>query len=287
MFQYAFSRSLSLRKSAGLRISRRFLNGDDFGRYYSLDKLSLPEDVEMMTGLQEISAHTKFYVMRKIYGLARKIMGHSRDFHTKKYIYFQDYDRYEPEVMSCDCGEDDVTVNGYFQAWKYFRDYDSQIVNELRVSVPPSSENSAMIHELSECESVCVHVRRGDYLSLKFGNVCGYEYYSAAMKYIAQRVKKPVYYFFSNTHDDIDWLKSNWKFPGHEVKYIALNNPDYEELRLMYSCRHFIIANSTLSWWGSYMSDNPGKIVCAPPKWIDERLIEDTNIYLPEWAVIR
>ncbi len=286
MFQYAFARSLSLTKRTGLRISRRFLRGDDFGRYYSLDKLSLPDDVGMMTGLQEFISHTEFYAVRKIYGLARKISGHCRDFHTGKYIYFADYDRYDPGIMSPDYGGENITVNGYFQAWKYFRDYGSRIAGELKVSVPPSAENAAKIRELSECESVCVHVRRGDYLSLKFGNVCGYEYYSAAMKHIAGRVKNPVYYFFSNTHDDIIWLKDNWKFPGHEVKYIDLNNPDYEELRLMYSCRHFIIANSTLSWWGSYIAGNHGKIICAPPKWIDERRTEETNLYVPEWVVI-
>lgn len=151
MFQYAFARSLALRKGMGLRISRRFLRGDDFGRHYSLDNLSLPYDVGMMTGLQECISHTGFYIARKIIGLARKISGHGRDFHTQKYIYFSDYDRYEPELMSRDYGGENITVNGYFQAWRYFGDYDAQIVRELRVSVPPSAENAAKIRELSEC----------------------------------------------------------------------------------------------------------------------------------------
>lgn len=285
MFQYAFARSLALKKGMELRISRRFLRDDDFGRSYSLDKLSLPYDVEMMTRLQEFSAHTKFYVMRKFFGLSRKICGRGRDFFNEKYIYFTEYDRYEPEVMSLNYGNE-ITVNGLFQSQKYFRDYDAVIRDEMKVSVPPSAENAAMIDELSECESVCVHVRRGDYLTLKFGNVCGYVYYSEAMNHIAGCVKNPVYYFFSNTQEDICWLKDNWNFSGFNVKYVDLSNPDYEELRLMYSCRHFIIANSTLSWWGSYLAENPGKVICAPSRWVDDRLTEDTNIYLPCWVII-
>ncbi|MBQ7170368.1 MAG: alpha-1,2-fucosyltransferase [Synergistaceae bacterium] len=286
MFQYAFARSLALRKCTGLRISRRFLRDDDFGRSYSLDKLSLPEDVQMMTYSQELKAHSEFYFARKIHSLVNKIRGHGRDFFTGKYIYLTDYDRYEPGVMSPNYGGENITVNGLFQSQKYFRDYDAVICDELKVSVPPSPENAAMIRELSGCESVCVHVRRGDYLTLDFGNVCGYEYYAEAMKNIAGRVSHPVFCFFSNTHEDICWLNENWKFPGHDVRYVDLSNPDYEELRLMYSCRHFIIANSTLSWWGSYLSDSPRKIICAPSKWIGERRIEDTNIWLPEWTVI-
>ena len=286
MFQYAFARSLALRKGTGLRISRRFLRDDDFGRSYSLDKLSLPDDVHMMTHSQELKTHSEFYVARKIHSFARKLCGLGRDFFTANYIYFPDYDRYEPGVMSQNYGGDNIILNGLFQSQKYFRDYDAVIRDELKVSVPPSPENVAMLRELSECESVCVHVRRGDYLTLKFGNVCGYEYYAEAMKNIAGRVSHPVFYFFSNTHEDICWLKENWKFPGFNVKYVDLSNPDYEELRLMYSCRHFIIANSTLSWWGSYLCANARKIICAPSRWVDERRIEDTGIYLPCWTVI-
>ena len=286
MFQYAFARSLALRKGDELRISRRFLRDDDFGRSYSLDKLSIPDDVRMMTHSQELMTHAEFYLARKIHSFVNKLLGHGRDFFTGKYIYFMDYDRYEPEIMTPHYGNENIIVNGLFQSQKYFRDYEAVIRDEMKVSVPPSPENAAMIDELSGCESVCVHVRRGDYLALDFGNVCGYEYYSEAMKHIAGRVKNPVYYFFSNTHEDICWLKDNWKFPGFNVKYVDLSNSDYEELRLMYSCRHFIIANSTLSWWGSYLAENPGKIICAPSRWVDDRRTEDTNIYLPCWVII-
>ena len=282
MFSYAFGRCLALRKGTGLRLSTWAFRNKRSGRRYSLGNLSLPDDIEIMPLFEGFLLRLGTWSVQKFCNL-RKI---KPNFFTDKYIYLTDFDRYEPELMRPDYGKENITVLGGFQTRKYFADYDSQIRKEFRVSVPPSTENAAMIRELSECESVCVHVRRGDYLSTRL-DVCGYEYYSAAMRYIAGRVNNPVYYFFSNTHADIDWLKENWKFPGFNVKYVDLNNPDYEELRLMYSCRHFIIANSSFSWWGSYLSDNPVKIVCAPSEWSAEKHTEDTNVYLPEWIIIK
>lgn len=278
MFQYAFARSLSLRKHTNLSISRKFLRNDGFNREYSLDKLSIPKDesVKLMTYPEELLTHARFYVIRKLRG----------EFFTDKYIYFRDSDRYEPEIMSCDFGGVDIIVQGYFQAARYFADNQALIKHELRVSKPPSPENARLIHELEGCESVCVHFRRGDYLALKSFNVCGHEYYSRAMKYIAGRVKSPVFYFFSNTHEDICWLRKNYSFPGFEIKYVDLDNPDYEELRLMYSCKNFIIANSSLSWWGSYLCVHESKIICAPSFWNTNMKTEDSNIFLPCWEII-
>ena len=286
MFQYSFARSLALRKNTDLQISRRFFGTDGFGRSYSLDRLTLPDDVLMMSPLEELKEHSRIYWFRKIQGAMRKFRGLGRDFFTDRFIYFTNYDRYEPAIMSPDYGGENITVQGYFQAWRYFRDYAATLRDELTVSVPPSPENAAMIGELSGCESVCVHVRRGDYLTLGLSEACGYEYYRRAMSYVAGRVERPVFYVFSNTHEDICWLRENWNFPGHEVNYVDLSNPDYEELRPMYSCRHFIIANSSLSWWGSWLSSSPDKIVCAPPSWTDDRRTEETGIYLPSWTVI-
>ena len=271
MCQYAFARALSISANTQLRISRRFLRNDDFGRSYSLHHLSIPENLCMTHG-EELKTHAELYIARKS-GFMR---------FSDRYIYDKQFDSYRPEYF----GRENVIVYGYFQSAKNFRDCEDVIRREMKVSAPASPENSAKIQELQNCESVCVHVRRGDYLTLKFGDVCNYDYYSRAMKYIAERVNNPVYYFFSNTHEDICWLKDNYSFPEYDVKYIDLSNPDYEELRLMYSCRHFVIANSSLSWWGSYLAENPAKVVCAPSYWVDGRPSLETNIPLKDWVII-
>ena len=101
--------------------------------------------------------------------------------------------------------------------------------------------------------------------------------------------ENPVFYVFSNSHEDLEWIEENYKFHdlsgnGRNINtvFVDLNNPDYEELRLMYSCKHFIISNSTFSWWGAWLGSAPGKIVIAPQRWNLE-FTNDTNIYDPSW----
>ncbi len=87
-------------------------------------------------------------------------------------------------------------------------------------------------------------------------------------------------------------IKNNYNFKNDfqqkeiNLKYVDLNNPDYEELRLMYSCKHFIISNSTFSWWGAYLSTNSKKIVIAPERW-NLAVENDDSIYLEDWIKIK
>lgn len=159
-------------------------------------------------------------------------------------------------------------VTGLFQSEKYFSKIRPILLDEFQVKPKPSNESIRMIDEISSCNSVCVHIRRGDYLNSQFSylQVCNEAYYKRAIKYIADHVESPVFYIFSNGHRDLEWIKNNYCF-DQSIKYVDLNNPGYEDLRLMYNCKHFIISNSTFSWWGSYLSQSSDKIVCAPSQW--------------------
>jgi len=158
-------------------------------------------------------------------------------------------------------------LHGVWASEKYFSHYGETIRKELRVITPISEQNRLIIEEMQNCNSVAVHFRRGDYLSVKQNNldlnICTEGYYKKGMRYIAEHVANPVFYIFS---DDIDWIKTNVKFE-YSVKYIDYGNTAHEELRLMYNCKHFVIPNSTFSWWASYLSDNQKKIVIAPSYW--------------------
>lgn len=176
-------------------------------------------------------------------------------------------------------------IRGYFQSYKYFKEIEDIIIDEFEVITPMSSENQQFINNIKNEESVCVHIRRGDYANNPKFEVCNYQYYKKAMDIIDKHVVNPVYYIFSNSHEDIEWIKKNYKFQ-YDVKYVDFSNPDYEELRLMYSCKHFIISNSTFSWWGAFLSRNNKKIVVAPSIWYRNSTENTKDIYMNYWKIV-
>ena len=160
-------------------------------------------------------------------------------------------------------------VHGAWSSEKYFEKYRETIRNELRVVTTPSKENQNIIDEMNSCNSVAVHFRKGDFVTIKkiqgLLDICSTDYYMRGMRYIAKSVPNPVFYIFSN---EMQWVHSYMKFE-YPVKFIE-GNAAHEDLRLMYNCKHFIISNSTFPWWGSYLSDNPNKIVVTPSVWNKE-----------------
>lgn len=155
---------------------------------------------------------------------------------------------------------------GCFECSRYFDDIKPILQEEFTPKAPPRPENAELYDMISESESVCVTIRRGDYLNDYFRDafyLCTPEYFIDAMKIMKSRVPEAKFFIFS---DEPQWCKENIPFP-FECIYESGNDPVWEKLRLMYSCKHFIISNSTFSWWAQYLSRNESKVVIAPSKW--------------------
>lgn len=170
---------------------------------------------------------------------------------------------------------------GYFQSEKYFKKYEKQIIEELKVKIPPKDREKVLLDEIKSCNAVGISMRLGDdYVKSSLLNVCGKDFYHQGMEYIYNKNKDAVFYIFS---DDIDRAKKQYKFK-HPIRYIE-GFKDYESLRLLYSCKHFVISNSSFSWWGAYLSNNSDKIVVAPNKWYNNSR-ENPDIYLEDMVLI-
>lgn len=160
-------------------------------------------------------------------------------------------------------------IHGNFEHHAYIEANVNRIREELQVITPISMRDQHLISEFQRDESVCVHIRRGDYLDPKWAqlNICTYEYYNRAINYVTEKIPNSVFFIFSNTPADIVWIQENYHFENANIKYVTYGCADYEEFRLMMSCKHFIISNSTFSWWAAYLGKNPAKIVVSPSKW--------------------
>lgn len=162
-----------------------------------------------------------------------------------------------------------IYLSGYWQSETYFADIRQQLLTELTPLCPPGPEDLALMESIQQSNSVSVHVRRGDYVKLasasSYHGLCTLNYYRKAIHYIADRVHSPTLFVFS---DDPEWTKAHLKspFPAH---YVDHNPPEkaFQDLRLMSLCQHHIIANSSFSWWGAWLSRSEDGLVIAPERW--------------------
>lgn len=144
-----------------------------------------------------------------------------------------------------------------------------------------NDKNKEIIHQMQNSNSVCIHIRRGDFLSKQYAdtlaNIATLKYYQTAINYIKKNVPNPSFFIFS---DDIEWCKNNLSLP--HATYIDWNTgkSSYIDLYLMTHTKFNIIANSTFSYWGAYLNKN-NPLVLYPKKWINASYYP--NIFPHNW----
>lgn len=210
-----------------------------------------------------------------------KIISQKEESFNSRGAYFSTRVYTLPEIKN------NLACNKYIFAYCQKPQVIDGIEEELRraftVKTPPSPENEALLQEIKSQNSVCVHIRRGDYALYPQLQVCTEHYYATAVRHAHELLENPVFYIFSTGHEDVEWVRQNYHFEGN-FRYVDLDNVDYEELRLMMACKHFIISNSTFSWWAAVLSnETPDKKVWTPKSWLAQSSVE---MHLPGWNVI-
>lgn len=167
-----------------------------------------------------------------------------------------------------------IYLDGAWQSEKYFASIAPTIRRGFTLREPLSVHAQKLETEIRSGESICVNVRRGDFItverSAKEHGFVGLEYYQKGIEVITSRVKNPRIYVFS---DEIEWCRQNVKFPARPNMPVMYVGNEYdgkkfgEYLHLMSACKHFVIANSSFAWWGAWLASNPDKIIVAPRQW--------------------
>jgi hypothetical protein len=175
---------------------------------------------------------------------------------------------FEPFTIS-----DNTSIDGYFQSYKYFEDFKQEILNDFKFK--DNILNKCQEEISKYINPVSIHIRRGDYVNHPgFWNITP-EYIQEAFNHFNDDE-----YTFLIFSDDIEWCKQI--FP-EGVMFIEGNQ--FEDLCLMSLCDHNVISNSSYSWWGAYLNQNPNKKVIAPKNWfIPAKPLDD--LYPKEWIVI-
>ena len=161
-----------------------------------------------------------------------------------------------------------IYMYGYYQSEKYFKEIANIIRKDFTFSKPVDIINQKLINQIGNTESVSIHIRRGDYLNIpNTQNICSISYYKKAINLILKNISNPQFYIFSN---DINWCKQHLQIDNAVFISNNIGKNSFIDMQLMSCCKHNIIANSTFSWWGAWLNNNPNKIIISPNKWMND-----------------
>jgi glycosyltransferase involved in cell wall biosynthesis len=168
--------------------------------------------------------------------------------------------------------EENSKILGSFVGEKWF---DKNLIRKL-FCIPHTLEDYIVEKYPDIRKRTSIHVRHGDYHKFpEHHPILSMEYYNSAIKKIGGK-----FIVFS---DDVEWCKQNIKCQD----IIYSNEADYVELYMMSLCENNIIANSTFSWWGAWLNENPNKRVIAPKTWFGPKYNFDQSDIVPkEWERI-
>jgi hypothetical protein len=247
MFQYAIAQSIALENSDSFK-----LDTSAFDTYelfaYRLNEFHISADIASLQDIESIVGRSS--LISKLF----KRLGFGN--------YYVERERtvYDSSVFN----KDNIYLDGYWQNEKYFYKYRKVILDAFTPKGSFSEKTENYDKQISNSESISVHIRRGDYLKHDKIGVLPIEYYHKAINHFIIQEPACIFYVFSN---DIQWCKESFK----EVKNIVfIDNTESEiaDLWLMSHCKNNITANSSFSWWGAWLNNNPNKTIVSPKKWM-------------------
>ena len=281
LFQYAFARSIAQKTGGKIYMNFHYLDlqakkqPNEKGWEDSLQGFQVnyeKTELSVLTGLQKMII--RLGKVLKTQGRFRRLR-HS-DFEalpawakaftkfSRRHSVYQFPNRSLPYQSG---KEETVFLQAFFEDEARVRDVRPILLKEFVPKGPLLAQNVELMRVIQAENSVCVTIRRGDFVGRSQLFLCDEAYFLRGIEEIKKRVKNPVFIFFS---DDLEYAADFAKRALADETYFVEtpDNPVWEKLRLMRACKHFIISNSTFSWWAQYLGEDEDKIVIGPKRWM-------------------
>ena len=249
---YATARAISRRCGAPLKLNIANFSRDHlFQRRFLLDRFCTQAEV-----LPQITVTLAEQMFRRL----EKRWYSRRPFEDRRVIY-EEKRSFDSRLRTVEIKKK-TTLDGYWQSYKYFADVGDNLKSELVPRALRSGESVALREEVSNTESVAIHARViWDPRSRRAEapKTLTPEYYYAAAERLANKVVKPRLFVFS---DCPEWAKRHLRLPW--ATHFVVEGDELEQFDIMRNCRHFIISNSTYSWWAAWLGSHSEKKIYAP-----------------------
>ncbi|MBI3632270.1 MAG: alpha-1,2-fucosyltransferase [Candidatus Vogelbacteria bacterium] len=255
LFQYAIGRSLAFINNTELK-----LDTHTKGWAFNLHKFNITAEIASDEEIKRMTRFHPFDIFKPYY--KRRSINQHREHFEKRILL----------------AKDNVYLNGFWQSERYFRPAEDIIRKEC-ILRETSEKYKRILDKMKNSESVSLHIRRTDYLNYtgpnsfpKLGDI----YWRNALGLLKTKGSLDSIHLFIFS-DDVKWVKNNLNLGAPTTIVSGEGFADYEELSLMSNCDHNIIANSTFSYWGAWLNNNPNKLVIYPLNWWSD--IEKNEIY--------
>jgi hypothetical protein len=279
MFQYAFGRCLAHRQGFELKFDRSEFNIEQAGkkghvfREYDLGILNIQENFATK---EEVFKLGKRFENDLLDRACNRIFGRKKSYLLEPHFHFS------PTAYNA---PDNVYLVGYWQTEKYFKAIEPLIRTEFTFKEEMSEKAKEMLGRINNSNSICLNVRRGDFVTNNFHGSHGAAYFGEADAVIKQKIADYTYYVFS---DEIEWCEENLKFDNPTVfvshEFAGKKFQDY--IRLMAACKHFVIPNSSFAWWAVWLNQDKDKIVIAPKIWFTDSSFNTNDLIPAGWIRI-
>ena len=279
-FQYAAARSLALRNRVPLLLDDASgFREDPYGRRYELGAF---KTIDARVDPAAPMTFGFLSTLRRIYLRARE--------YTRmrfKGSYF------DPFICKLSISRP-VLFESYCQSFRYFNDIENLVRQEFEFKTVPNGLDQEMVSAIVCLNSVCLHARRLHGITAdgsapssvtQYYGACGLDYYRRSILELAALHGHLQIFVFS---DNIQWAQQNLDALQSEYGDVrVLSETDtLRSFYLMRLCKHFIIANSSYSWWAAWLGKDSKKTVCVPSVWNSGERRFPQDLFPVDWKVI-
>lgn len=264
MFQYALGRRLAIERNVPLKLDLSWF-ATQKKRKFGLDQFNIKAEVATEEEVYRLHyfSHNRYF--RKAYSIIQNHLPVDK----KRIINERKAGLFDKDVLR---SSKNCLLVGYWQSESYFEKITKLIKKEFQPRTALGSEDILLAKKMRKNPySVSVHIRRGDYVSpyrtIATHYICTPDYYTEAIDFLKQKLGgKAELFIFS---DDPEWCKKEFLLKDEKYQIISgTKRTPSHELVLMSQCNHHIIPNSSFSWWGAWLSQNPKKIIVSPTEWL-------------------